>query len=248
MSKDLEKEYKALMNSEAPDLWARIEAGIEEKTVCSHQEIFVKIKRGSKIWVGFAAACACVALSIPVIMKYFPVSGNKLDIVFDNAASAGCAPEAAAGVEDETVLEEGISPAAMNEEFDGAGNRLNTVTTDSVGDRSSAVVSEKAGKSSNMDIPEATVEQERGSFIVTAEILGSDIGRDNGILYTVRVIESQSAAVQVGSEIKIFSAALPEENMITLIESQPYKLTITNNTSYSEEEEIIYILQTVEKQ
>ena len=31
MSKDLEKEYRALVNSEAPDLWARIEVGLEEK-------------------------------------------------------------------------------------------------------------------------------------------------------------------------------------------------------------------------
>lgn len=31
MSKDLEKEYRALMDSEAPDLWARIESGLQEK-------------------------------------------------------------------------------------------------------------------------------------------------------------------------------------------------------------------------
>lgn len=44
MSKDLEKEYRALVNSEAPDLWARIEVGLEEKTVRSHREKFIKKK------------------------------------------------------------------------------------------------------------------------------------------------------------------------------------------------------------
>lgn len=31
MSKDLEKEYRALMDSEAPNLWARIEPGSRKK-------------------------------------------------------------------------------------------------------------------------------------------------------------------------------------------------------------------------
>ena len=31
MSRDLEREYRGLVNSEVPDLWTRIEAGLEEK-------------------------------------------------------------------------------------------------------------------------------------------------------------------------------------------------------------------------
>lgn len=42
MSKDLEKEYRALVNSKAPDLWARIEAGLEEKTVPPHHKKLAK--------------------------------------------------------------------------------------------------------------------------------------------------------------------------------------------------------------
>lgn len=42
MSKDLEKEYKALVDSEAPDLWARIGAGLEEKAAHSHREELTK--------------------------------------------------------------------------------------------------------------------------------------------------------------------------------------------------------------
>ncbi len=81
MSKDLEKEYRALVNSEAPDLWARIEVGLEEKTVRSHREKFIKKKWHFKMWAGLAAACVCVALSLPVIMRYFSPDGSNSDIV-----------------------------------------------------------------------------------------------------------------------------------------------------------------------
>lgn len=32
MSRDLEREYRAFVDSEVPDLWARIESGLEEKS------------------------------------------------------------------------------------------------------------------------------------------------------------------------------------------------------------------------
>ena len=59
MSKDLEKEYKALMDSEAPNLWARIEAGLEEKEKPAGRKWY-----RIKLWAGLAAACACAAASM----------------------------------------------------------------------------------------------------------------------------------------------------------------------------------------
>lgn len=81
MSKDLEKEYKALMNSDVPDLWARIEAGIDEKNGSDNIQHFEhrtqneKRKRNTKkrfqfkVWGTVAAACLCVAVAVPVMMQ-----------------------------------------------------------------------------------------------------------------------------------------------------------------------------------
>ena len=91
MSKDLEKEYRALMDSEAPDLWARIESGLQEKKPVRQKKTAVLR------WVGLAAACACVALCIPVLKIRLPLDGSTFDAAAPNLASdmvvLECAPE-----------------------------------------------------------------------------------------------------------------------------------------------------------
>lgn len=222
MSKDLEKEYRALVNSEAPDLWARIEVGLEEKTVRSHPEKSIKRKWHFKMWAGLAAACVCVALSIPVIMRYFSPDSSNSDIVspgYNNTAgmddTARVTEYAAAEFADEIVLEESIHPAAMNEEYDTA---------------------------------EGAAEQKSNNFTVTAEILDIDVHRDSGILYTISVTASERGDVQAGSEIKIFSSALTTGGVITLEKSQSYQLTLTDDMPHSAEEGVVYTLQAVENQ
>ena len=91
MSKRLENEYKMLINNDVPDLWARIEGGLEPKTGVNAQTVqgqvvpenetvekqlknsqrprtgqFLKNRRGNyRIWGAAAAACICVAVAIP---------------------------------------------------------------------------------------------------------------------------------------------------------------------------------------
>lgn len=239
MSKDLEKEYRALVNSKAPDLWARIEAGLEEKTVPPHHKKFAKKKWHFKMWIGFVAACICVVLCIPVITRHFLPSGGKLDstALDNNTVSMECVPEVAeyraAELADEIVLEEGVYPAAMNEEYD------------SVGRDSNAVVS---GGTGNNGVNMEAAEQENSSFVITAEVVDIDVRRDSGIVYTISVIESENTDIQTGSTIKIFSSALTTEGVITLEKAQSYQLTLVNDTLHSAKEEVIYTLQAVENQ
>lgn len=220
MSKDLEKEYRALVNSEAPDLWARIEVGLEEKTVRSHREKFIKKKWHFKMWAGLAAACVCVALSLPVIMRYFSPDGSNSDTVSPGNNTTGMGDTAGiteyATVESagEIVLEESIRPAAINEEY---------------------------------DIAEAA-EQKSNNFTVTAEILDIDIHKDSGILYTISVTASENTDVQAGSEIKIFSSALTTGGVIALEKSQSYQFTLADDMTHSAEEGVVYTLQAVENQ
>lgn len=238
MSKDLEKEYRALVDSEVPDLWTRIEAELDEKPVHSYHENLMGKKRKYKMWAGIAAACACVVVSISVIVRYFPASNDNFYRVSpnNNTVSMECAPEAAeygaAELADETVLEEGVFPAAMNEEYDSVGKDSNAAVSGGVGNNS--VNMEAAGQGSS-------------NFIVTAEVVDIDVRMDSGILYTVKVTVSENATVQAGSEIKIFCSALSAEGVISLEKSQSYQLTLANDMPHNEKE-VIYTLQAAENE
>ena len=65
MNKDLEKEYKELMSANVPDLWDKIEVGLD-----SEQPNVKKINRLKKLSVWGAAAAAavfCLVISVPVM-------------------------------------------------------------------------------------------------------------------------------------------------------------------------------------
>ena len=120
MSKDLEKEYRALMDSEAPNLWARIEAGLEEKEKPAGRK-WHRIK----LWAGLAAACACAAVCIPVMKSCLPLSGGAAytaEPARNDTVSMECVPQAAAltaeGAESaaEAVQENSVRAAAENGE------------------------------------------------------------------------------------------------------------------------------------
>ena len=66
MSKQLEKEYRSLMNEDAPDLWGRIEAGLEPKTQPVQKTGFW---RRYRTWGTVVAACVCLMLAVPVMQR-----------------------------------------------------------------------------------------------------------------------------------------------------------------------------------
>lgn len=66
MNKSLEKEYKELMAENVPDLWERIETGLEPKQPA--------VKKGNlwkryRMWGLAVAACLCMMVTVPVILK-----------------------------------------------------------------------------------------------------------------------------------------------------------------------------------
>lgn len=77
MSRDLEREYRALVDSGAPDLWSRIEAGLEDKKAASRMENRRSRKVNFRVWAGIAAACACVALIVPVMVRDAGMGGGS---------------------------------------------------------------------------------------------------------------------------------------------------------------------------
>ncbi len=232
MSKDLEKEYRALMDSEAPNLWARIEAGLEEKEKPAGRK-WHRIK----LWAGLAAACACAAVCIPVMKSCLPLSGGAAytaEPARNDTVSMECVPQAAAltaeGAESaaEAVQENSVRAAAENGEDTCMLEDSDAVLSGATDNGAGAV-------------------RANNSFVVTAEILDIDLRLNSGIVYLAKVVSSEDEAVQAGSEIKIFRSALAAEDMITLEQSQTYELTLMKEAVQGEEEVPSYTLQSAAK-
>ncbi|MCH5264103.1 MAG: hypothetical protein J1F42_14435, partial [Lachnospiraceae bacterium] len=81
MNKDLEKEYKELMTEDVPDLWGRIEEGLEPKKATTR----VSFWRKYRAWGMAAAACLCLAVVAPMI--YGVISDDSLNKSDSSGAS-----------------------------------------------------------------------------------------------------------------------------------------------------------------
>ena len=66
MNKNLEKEYKELMTGNVPDLWERIEAGLESKEPTAKKENLWKKYR---MWGLAVAACLCMMVTVPIMLR-----------------------------------------------------------------------------------------------------------------------------------------------------------------------------------
>ncbi|MBD5554610.1 MAG: hypothetical protein HDQ95_04475 [Roseburia sp.] len=83
MSKQLEKEYRSLMKEDAPDLWGRIEAGLEPKKQPVQKMGFW---RKYRTWGTVVAACVCLMVAVPVMQR---LTGRGPSNMSDSTTSAG---------------------------------------------------------------------------------------------------------------------------------------------------------------
>lgn len=189
MSKDLEKEYKALMDSDVPDLWARIEAGIDEKKGSGNIQHFEhrtqneKGKRNTKkpfhfkVWGTVAAACLCVAVAIPVMMQ----------VTKDGTSDMKAMPEMAAESFD-TGYAQQDDAAVKSADTD----LLNNTLTDSVAvQEAENAVADVAEQAEANDTQRYSKELIRGWFDGTAEPEmeqdAEPLWTDDGVLYYLPV-------------------------------------------------------------
>ncbi|MCM1136309.1 MAG: hypothetical protein NC400_12135 [Clostridium sp.] len=138
MSKDFEQAYKDLMQAEAPDLWNRIEAGLESKS--APEEKIAEKEPKKKVLVfrrysGLAAAMVCAAVIIPAFVlirqtsKGYSASDTaeaieeSFDTTADSGAGAALMNETAAAPADEATAggimeeaEEELLAAGISEE------------------------------------------------------------------------------------------------------------------------------------
>lgn len=185
MNKDLEKEYKELMTEDVPDLWGRIEAGLEPKQPTAKQ---VSLWRKKRVWGTVAAACICIAISVPVIRSQFR---NENMSMTDNAGAANDmklqAPQAemADGTDwYENAAAENYSPTEddyLEDTNNGAGYEAGT-----------------------------TVDQDAITCTVKAEV--TEVSEEeNGMTYTVKIIESDYEDFSEGDIIKLYDGYLTDE-------------------------------------
>lgn len=216
MSKDLEKEYRALVNCEAPDLWARIEAGLDDK---GSSGIACETRKKNvfpiKVWATVAAACVCVGVIIPVMKTHL---GGMKGIQNDTAAPQEYAADNADGYAPEEHLMADMNQAAPRDESgSGAGVSMDSAAEDAVVTAEAAY--DKGGMAENAmeAVPEI--------FSAKVEIVDVNVAAESGILYTARVVESEDSELQDKSTISIV-ASVPENEEDRLEKGSIYDLRL----------------------
>ena len=119
MSRNLEKEYKEMMEEEMPDLWGRIEAGLEPKQTGLQKKSLWK-KYGP--WgMAAVAACLCLAVIVPVMLNNGVNFSNEADDMQNMAIAPQNygAGELNAGMAGEAAAE------AENMQYDGSSAEVN---------------------------------------------------------------------------------------------------------------------------
>lgn len=257
MSRDLEREYRALVNSEVPDLWARIEAGLEDKKtaprtdrtdmhitdfpITDSQMEHTRVRKANfKVWAGLAAACACVVLIVPVMVRHAAMGGSKG--FSSSAPSSDTAPQAYWKAEDNGQEE------AAYENFDGAaaehGNDKSAVTQDNTQAVADSNMNGAGTASGAQEMDEAAAAEEPGAyrFHATVEILGTNISADGGVLYTAKVLSADQSVIEVDSEIQIVCSKVLSESMTVLEVHQTYDLVLREDHSGETGQEVVYLL------
>lgn len=213
MSDNLEREYRALVNSEAPDLWARIEAGLEDKKTAdfpktdSQTENVRGKKVNFKVWAGLAAACVCAALIVPAMARTILMRGDGISYSDSAPQEAADSYEKAESVgPEEAIGEAAADNAAATDENTAGGSAMATNNADAV------------------KVDSDALEEEPYVFRVTVEILDTDVSMNGGILYVAKVITSENPDIETDSEIRIFSptAVLEEAERYDLMLRDEY--------------------------
>lgn len=143
MSRDFEQEFKELKQSEIPDLWNRIEAGLSERTLtapiaaggtvsggqAAQTEQYTQVKRPAwRKWGTLAAACLCVAIILPALNFLLRNGGEKSGTT---AADTAAAPSAdAAAPADEAPTAEWAADAAVAADDAGMNEEAYTGMTE----------------------------------------------------------------------------------------------------------------------
>lgn len=251
MNKDFEKAYKELAETEAPDLWDRIEAGISEKSTPETGKKPIPVKSSLLLFVkrysAVAAAVVCALILIPttILMKK---AGNKsfsegvadaAPPVTMDAAEEAETTEETADVKTESASEEMMTESALLEAPEEAAGAVSEEASNMEIKETAEEKRELSGeaevetKEAMKDTADAVNEEKNqqnslnlANVTVTVEAVKEQAGEDTdepGTFYTVIVKEDPSGFLMPEQEITIF---IPSYSSFVLMEGDTYELTI----------------------
>lgn len=252
MKKDFETAYKELANTEVPDLWDRIEAGLSEKSAptgakstktTEEGKDSAPIHRKTKIAVfmrkysALAAAIVCAIILIPtmVVMKKAgdkSMSESAADMAFTAESAYYEDAEAQEPVEavPEMMEESSEMTEAFPREESASGAVKESAKTD--GAMNDAVCEDKTSEDYNKQNA-----AELKNIVVKVK-KAEEKPQENelekaGVLYTVVVKKNPSGLPKEGEEIQIF---IPVVSSVALAEDGTFELDL----ALSEREENVY--------
>lgn len=208
MSKKLESEYKNLILQDVPDLWSRIEANLEpkqqqesnnlvtqnnitnnnsDKNANKKSNKVVSFKKRYKAWGTVAAACACVAIALPIFV-------NSLNNKNEFTASEDIA----------------VPNFEANDKVVDKNTNMNEFFMEDFGVQLEAAQDDKAMAEDIIDFEFAEAVTEQIEYTLTVEILNKEI-TDEEIIYTATVLGSdEDIGLQADEEIIIHKSILED--------------------------------------
>ena len=156
MSRDFEQEFKELKQSEIPDLWNRIEAGLSERPMTVPH---VTKKIAWRRWGTLAAACLGVAIILPALTFFLRNNGERSGT---SAEDTTAAPSTAAAPAD----------TAAAEEWDAE----DAAAADDVGMNGEAY----AGMTESASVEPAEAAEEETADMTTDGVVSEDTDAENG--------------------------------------------------------------------
>ena len=245
MKKDFETAYKELANTEVPDLWDRIEAGLSEKsapaeTKAEKNKKTAPVNKKTKIAVfmrkysALAAAIVCAIILIPtmIVMK-------KSDSKFMSESAAEPAFTTESAYYDEAVAEEAEeskveSSMAAAEVFSQKESASGAVKESAKAD--SAMNDAVCEDAAPEDYNKQNVSELKNIVVKVKKAEEKPLeneAEEAGVLYTAVVKRNPSGLPREGEEIQIF---IPVVSSVALVEDSTFELDLV----LSEREENIY--------
>lgn len=160
MSRDLKREYEAMLDQEIPDLWSRIEPQLADKKAAqavpmspegegsgSRGGVRKKQKisrRTIAVWGSFAAACVCLAIVIPIWTRngkgmeakksdgrhFMADQAQSVQDVYDGAVFDKPEPQESMEADSISMMESLQEPAAASQNNAGSNAAMNNVMQD----------------------------------------------------------------------------------------------------------------------
>ncbi len=262
MNKDFEKAYKELARVEAPDLWDRIENGLNEKSapVKRKSSFVVFLKRYSAL----AAAVLCAVILIPAMIVMKRSGSKSFSEKAMPAEDLNTAVTEACETTEEAVAEESVEESAEEpvEEYAGAAADMEAgegaQTGAAMAEMETAKDSRSEAADSGSDSSEDTARgsdkenavqaKEEGKLMadrkftyvtVTIEETKEQMAEENvseaGVICTGIVKNNPSGVLEEGEKIDIF---IPVVSSVALFKGETYELDL----SYIEEKGVYTVL------